>query len=100
VTLESSGAPCVIDTTGPAYDAARDACTEAWDGTTPLEVGIGGSIPCVATFRQRFPEAAILVTGIEDPYCAAHGPNESLHLAEFTRTCLAEALLLRNLAQL
>lgn len=40
----------------------------------------------------------MLVTGIEDPYCAAHGPNESLHLADFTRTCLAEILLLRNLA--
>jgi acetylornithine deacetylase/succinyl-diaminopimelate desuccinylase-like protein len=100
VILESGGAPCVIDTTGPAYDAARAACTAAWDGTAPVEVGIGGSIPCVATFRQRFPGAAILVTGVEDPYCAAHGPNESLHLAEFTRTCLAEALLLRNLAQL
>ena len=100
VTLESGGAPCVLDTTGPAYDAARAACTVAWDGTAPVEVGIGGSIPCVATFQQRFPAAAILVTGIEDPYCAAHGPDESLHLAEFTRTCLAETLLLRDLAEL
>ncbi len=98
MTLESAGAPCVLDTTGPAYDAARAACTAAWDGVAPVEVGIGGSIPCVATFQRRYPEAAILVTGIEDPHCAAHGPNESLHLGEFTRTCLAEALLLRNLA--
>ena len=37
------------------------------------------------------------VTGIEDPHCAAHGPNESLHLAEFARTCLAEALFLRTI---
>ncbi|WP_250036714.1 dipeptidase [Paractinoplanes maris] len=100
VTLESAGAPCVVGTTGPAYDAARAACTVAWDGTAPVEVGIGGSIPCVALFRHRFPAAAILVTGIEDPYCAAHGPDESLHLAEFSRTCLAEALLLRDLAGL
>ncbi|MBO3737773.1 hypothetical protein J5X75_09595 [Actinoplanes sp. NEAU-H7] len=55
-------------------------------------------LPAVAVLRERFPEAAMLVTGIEDPYCAAHGPNESLHLADFTRTCLAEILLLRNLA--
>ena len=34
----------------------------------------------------------------EDPYAAAHGPNESLHLGEFARVCLAEALLLRNVA--
>jgi acetylornithine deacetylase/succinyl-diaminopimelate desuccinylase-like protein len=99
VTLESGGAPCVIDTTGPAYDAARAAYAVAWDGTAPIDIGIGGSIPFVATFQNRFPGAAILVTGIEDPYCAAHGPNESLHLAEFARTCLAEALLLRNLAR-
>jgi acetylornithine deacetylase/succinyl-diaminopimelate desuccinylase-like protein len=98
VTPESSGAPCVIDATGPAYEAARAAWTVAWDGTAPIDIGIGGSIPVVAVLQSRLPEAAILVTGVEDPYCAAHGPNESLHLAEFARTCLAEALLLRNLA--
>jgi acetylornithine deacetylase/succinyl-diaminopimelate desuccinylase-like protein len=99
----SSRRPCRragTSTTGPAYDAARAAWTAAWDGTAPVDIGIGGSIPCVATFQKRFEAAAILVTGIEDTYCAAHGPNESLHLAEFARTCLAEAFLLRNLAEL
>jgi acetylornithine deacetylase/succinyl-diaminopimelate desuccinylase-like protein len=99
LTLESGGAPCVIDADGPAYDAARAALTAAWDGAAPVDVGIGGSIPVVAIFQRRFPEAALLVTGIEDPYCAAHGPNESLHLGEFARTCLAEALLLLELAE-
>ena len=46
-----------------------------------------------------FPDAAILVTGVEDPHARAHGPNESLHLGEFARVCLAEALLLRNVGQ-
>jgi len=45
-----------------------------------------------------FPKAAVLVTGVEDPDGRAHGPNESLHLGEFARVCLAEALLLANLA--
>jgi acetylornithine deacetylase/succinyl-diaminopimelate desuccinylase-like protein len=45
-----------------------------------------------------FPDAEILITGVEDPDTVAHGPNESLHLATFERACLAEALLLRNLA--
>ncbi|WP_433293732.1 dipeptidase [Actinoplanes sp. CA-030573] len=98
VTPEGFGEPCRIDATGPAYDAMRAALTTAWDGTEPVEIGIGGSIPFVATFARRFPAAALLVTGIEDPYCRAHGPNESLHLGEFARTCLAEALLLRNVA--
>ena len=98
VTFESDGAPCVIDATGPAYDAARQAFRDAWDGTAPVDMGVGGSIPFIATFQELFPQAAILVTGVEDPYSAAHGPDESLHLGEFARVCLAEAMLLRNVA--
>jgi hypothetical protein len=37
---------------------------------------------------------------VEDPHSRAHGPNESLHLAEFERVCLAEALLLAKVAAL
>ena len=100
VTLEADGAPCVIDATGPAYDAARDAFRAAWDGVAPVDMGVGGSIPFIATFQELFPQAAILVTGVEDPYAGAHGPNESLHLGEFERVCVAEAFLLRNVAAL
>ena len=39
----------------------------------------------------------MLVTGVEDPDTRAHGANEGLHLAEFEKVLLAEALLLRNL---
>ncbi|HYN95893.1 MAG TPA: dipeptidase [Pilimelia sp.] len=97
-TLEQEGAPCAIDATGPAYDAARAAFREAWDGVEPVDIGVGGSIPFIATFRELFPRAAILVTGVEDPGSRPHGPNESLHLGEFARACLAEALLLAKLA--
>lgn len=100
VTLEHDGQACVIDATGPAYDAARSAFREAWDGTDPVDIGVGGSIPFIATFQEMFPDAAILVTGVEDPDGRAHGPNESLHLGEFARVCLAEALLLRNVGAL
>lgn len=99
VTLEQLGEPCVIDATGPVYEAARQAFTEAWDGVTPVDMGVGGSIPFIATFQELFPKAAILVTGVEDPSTRAHGPNESLHLAEFERVCVAEALLLANVAK-
>ena len=88
-----------IDATGPAYDAARAAFTEAWDGTAPVDMGVGGSIPFIAEFLEAFPEASVLVTGVEDPDTRAHGANEGLHLAEFERVVLAEALLLRNLAR-
>ena len=62
-------------------------------------MGVGGSIPFIAEFLESFPEASVLVTGVEDPDTRAHGANEGLHLAEFERVCLAEALLLRNLAE-
>jgi cysteinylglycine-S-conjugate dipeptidase len=94
------GEPTQIDATGPAYDAARTAFRDAWDGVEPVDMGVGGSIPFIAAFNQAFPEAAVLVTGVEDPDTRAHGANEGLHLAEFERVCIAEALLLHNLAAL
>ncbi len=94
VSLEHDGDPCMIESTGPAYDAAREAFTAAWDGTAPVEMGVGGSIPFIATFQNLFPDATILVTGIGDPDSRQHGPNESLHLGDFERICLAESLLL------
>src|SRR3954452_20910930 len=96
--LVDTGEPTQIDATGPAYDAARKAFTDAWDGVEPIDMGVGGSIPFIAEFLESFPEASVLVTGVEDPDTRAHGANEGLHLAEFERVCLAETLLLANLA--
>jgi acetylornithine deacetylase/succinyl-diaminopimelate desuccinylase-like protein len=93
------GEPTAIDATGPAYDAARAAFRDAWDGVEPVDMGVGGSIPFIAAFNEAFPDAAVLVTGVEDPDTRAHGANEGLHLAEFERVCVAEALLLHNLAE-
>lgn len=98
VTVVDTGEATQIDATGPAYDAARSAFAEAWDGTAPVDMGVGGSIPFIAEFLETFPQASVLVTGVEDPDTRAHGANEGLHLAEFEKVLLAEALLLRNLA--
>ena len=98
-TVVDAGEATSIDATGPAFDAARAAFTEAWDGTAPIDMGIGGSIPFIAEFLETFPEASGLGTGVEDPDTRAHGANEGLHLAEFERVVLAEAFLLRNLGQ-
>ncbi|WP_228387203.1 dipeptidase [Ornithinicoccus halotolerans] len=86
------------DADGPVYDEARAAFRDAW-GTDPVDIGVGGSIPFVAAFAERFPDAAILVTGVEDPDTRAHAANESLHLGEFERVCLAETLLLERLGR-
>ncbi len=98
VTVVDTGEATQIDAAGPAYDAARKAFTDAWDGVQPVDMGVGGSIPFIAEFLESFPEASVLVTGVEDPDTRAHGANEGLHLAEFERVCLAETLLLVNLA--
>ncbi|WP_232676751.1 dipeptidase [Nocardioides sp. R-C-SC26] len=100
VTHVDSGEPTQIDATGPAYDAAREAFTEAWDGTAPVDMGVGGSIPFIAEFLEAFPEASVLVTGVEDPDTRAHGANEGLLLEEFERVVVAEALLLAKLGRL
>ncbi|MGH3385351.1 MAG: dipeptidase [Nocardioidaceae bacterium] len=98
VTRGETGQPSAFDASGPVYDVARSAVRDAWDGVEPVDIGIGGSIPFLAAFMDAYPDAAILVTGVEDPDTRAHGVNEGLHLAEFARACLAEALLLERLA--
>jgi acetylornithine deacetylase/succinyl-diaminopimelate desuccinylase-like protein len=97
VTPGASARPFAASARGPAYDAARAAFEEAW-GTAPVEIGAGGTIPFVADFADAYPEASILMTGVEDPDTRAHGANESLHLGDFEKASLAEALFLERLA--
>jgi acetylornithine deacetylase/succinyl-diaminopimelate desuccinylase-like protein len=99
IQLDDEGSGFCADASGPIYDQARAAFADAW-GVAPVDVGIGGSIPFVAAFARRFPDAGILITGVEDPDTRAHGANESLHLGEFGRVCLAEAVLLERLGLL
>jgi cysteinylglycine-S-conjugate dipeptidase len=98
VELGMAAAPYAVPTGGAAYLAMREALAQAW-GTPPVDIGAGGSIPFVTAYAGLFPDAEILVTGVEDPDTRAHGANESLHLATFDRACLAEALLLAQLAR-
>lgn len=97
VTPGDIGQPYAIDAGGPVYAAARAALRQAW-GSEPVEMGMGGSIPFIAEFAAAFPQATILVTGVEDPATQAHSVNESLHLGVLERAASAEALFLANLA--
>jgi len=99
VRLDDQGRGFDAHAEGPVYDQARAAFADAW-GVQPVDIGVGGSIPFVASFAERFPDAAILVTGVEDPDTRAHGANESLHLGEFEKVCVAEAVLLARLGAL
>jgi cysteinylglycine-S-conjugate dipeptidase len=86
-----------VRTGGMAYRAAHAALAEAW-GRPAVDIGVGGSIAFVTAYAGLVPDAEILITGVEDPDTRAHGANESLHLGVFERACLAETLLLRNIA--
>jgi acetylornithine deacetylase/succinyl-diaminopimelate desuccinylase-like protein len=97
VTPGEAGRPWAGRLDGPVYDVARWALEQAW-GRRPVNMGIGGSIPFVAEFGEVYPEATVLLTGVEDPDTRAHGTNESVHLGELERACLAETLLLAALA--
>ncbi|WP_096289431.1 dipeptidase [Mycobacterium ahvazicum] len=97
VTRGDIGEPYAIDASGSVYDAARAAFRQAW-GVDAIDMGMGGSIPFIAEFAEAFPQAKILVTGVEDPATQAHSINESLHLGVLERAAIAEALLLANLA--
>jgi acetylornithine deacetylase/succinyl-diaminopimelate desuccinylase-like protein len=87
----------LVDTSGSAVALELDALRDAWGGADPVLAGVGGSIPFIADLVTRFPDAQILVTGVEDPASKAHSPNESLSLAVFERAILAETLFLTRL---
>lgn len=93
-----TGQPSSIPVTGAHAETARRAFAQAW-GVEPVEVGQGGSIPMVAEFASRFPAATVLVTAVVDPDSRMHGIDESVHLRDFERACLAETLMLAGIAQ-
>ena len=97
VTDGEKGKPFQAPIDSTAMQAARWAFAQSW-GTEPVDIGVGGSIPFIADLLEVFPDAAILVTGVEDPDARAHGANESVHLGELEKVVLAEALLLERLA--
>ncbi|MDP9807100.1 acetylornithine deacetylase/succinyl-diaminopimelate desuccinylase-like protein [Trueperella bonasi] len=96
-----------IDERGPSFEAGEPtesfklmqwALEQAW-GTPSVDIGVGGSIPFIADLSEVFPQAQILVTGIEDPDTRAHSENESLHLGDWRNAIVAEALLLTRLGE-
>ncbi|MFC3299226.1 dipeptidase [Arthrobacter agilis] len=95
-TPGETGSPFLTDTSEPASRLALEALQEAW-GVAAVEAGMGGSIPFIADLTELFPSAQILITGVEDPDSRAHSANESLHLDEFRKAVLAEAILLARI---
>lgn len=95
-TLTDTGRGFAAPLDGPVYDTARQALGQAF-GRDVVEQGVGGSIPFIADLTGAFPQATVVVTGVEDPQTFAHAANESLHLGLFANAALAETLFLSSL---
>lgn len=98
ITQPDLGQPFLVDTAGPAVGLMKSAMRDGW-GQEPAETGIGGSIPFIAALAEVYPDAEILVTGVEDPATMAHSPNESQDLGVLRRAISAEALFLLRFAR-
>jgi acetylornithine deacetylase/succinyl-diaminopimelate desuccinylase-like protein len=92
----SAGDAFELDTTGPAYDAYRAGLAAGY-GIDALEIGVGGSIPFVAAFSERYRDAAILLVGASDPMSRYHGPNESLELADLEKSIVSQVVALMEM---
>ena len=92
---EAIGEPFTASTDGPAYAAMSDALAQAFSRPTTTE-GQGGSIPLCNVLHATFPEAEIMLLGVEEPKCLIHAPNESVAPSEIEHMALAEALFLSN----
>jgi acetylornithine deacetylase/succinyl-diaminopimelate desuccinylase-like protein len=91
------GDPFVGSLDGPAFESMRDAMEEAFGRAMTTE-GQGGSIPLCNVLTETYPEAEILLFGVEEPRCLIHAPNESVDPSEIERIALAEALFLERYA--
>jgi acetylornithine deacetylase/succinyl-diaminopimelate desuccinylase-like protein len=97
VDLEGEGAPFRAAVDGPAYDAISSAMGEAY-GRPMTTLGQGGSIPLCNVFDDTFPDAELIMMGVEEPAALIHAPNESVARSEIQSMALTEALFLQRYA--
>jgi acetylornithine deacetylase/succinyl-diaminopimelate desuccinylase-like protein len=95
VEVEASGAPFEAAVDGPGYQAMATAMQEAY-GTPMTTLGQGGSIPLCNVFADTYPEAELILMGVEEPLALIHAPNESVDPTEIANMALCEALFLRR----
>ena len=95
---EAAGQPFKGATEGPGFDAMSDAMRDAYGRDVTLQ-GQGGSIPLCTVFQETFPDAEIMLLGVEEPQCQIHAANESVDPTEIEKIALAEVLFMQRYAQ-
>jgi acetylornithine deacetylase/succinyl-diaminopimelate desuccinylase-like protein len=99
VDTEATAAPFSTATDGPAYRAMAAAMGESY-GTPMTALGQGGSIPLCTTLAGTYPDAEIILIGVEEPRSLIHAPNESVSPQEIASMAMTEALFLHRYAAL
>ncbi|MBP2472039.1 acetylornithine deacetylase/succinyl-diaminopimelate desuccinylase-like protein [Crossiella equi] len=98
VQTQAGGAAFHAATGGPAYLAVREALREAYRAPVTT-LGQGGSIPLCTVLAETFPDAEIILLGVEEPKSLIHAPNESVAPGEIAGIALALALFLQRYGQ-
>jgi acetylornithine deacetylase/succinyl-diaminopimelate desuccinylase-like protein len=94
--IEPASTPVELD----GHERAAERALAAAYGQPVHRMGSGGSVPLVAKLRSAYPDAAFVLWGAQDAdHAKIHAANESVSLDEVASIALAEALLLRELAQ-
>ena len=76
----------------------KSAMEEAFGRPLTTE-GQGGSIPLCNVLADTYPDAEIMLLGVEEPRCLIHAPNESVDPSEIEHIALAEAMFLQRYAE-
>lgn len=97
IDREEPGAPWKGATDGPAAQTMATAMRDAF-GRDEVHAGQGGSIPLCNVLQSTFPDAEMMIMGVEEPQCLIHAPNESVDPSEIEHVALTEALFLEALA--
>jgi acetylornithine deacetylase/succinyl-diaminopimelate desuccinylase-like protein len=97
IDVEATGSPFQATIDGPAYRAMGEAMLEAYDRPMAT-LGQGGSIPLCNVFTDTYPDAEIILMGVEEPKALIHAPNESVDPREIAVMALTEALFLQRYA--